>query len=247
MDNPLLGLAPVLRHFSVKPFYTDNRSIKQIFLTDQEYKCLLLEYSSNTLGGSVKKQIIGLVVIFCLVFVGNGLSQEAKTTTAGATKITKTYTPEKRLDFEVEVPGTPKDVWMALATTDGLKTWLAPETRVDLRKGGDWVVLFNGASAGGGTISDFVVEKSLTIKAMAPESFPTVRKERTTAVFEIEPAKDGKSSIVRLHQTGWKTGEEWDKAFDYLATGNAQLLNQLRMRFVSGPFDWAALMKKGNN
>jgi len=208
---------------------------------------LLLDHSSNNFGGHMKKGIIELSVIFCFIFVGIGLSQEAKTTTAGATKVTKTYAPEKRLDFEVEVPGTTKDVWTALSTTEGLKTWLAPETRVDLRKGGDWVVLFNGASAGGGTITDFVDGKSLTIKAMAPESFPTVRKERTTATFEIEPAKDGKASIVRLHQTGWKTGEEWDKAFDYLATGNAQLLNQLRMRFVSGPFDWAALMKKGSN
>src|SRR5579871_1622738 len=34
-------------------------------------------------------------------------------------------------------------------------------------------------------------------------------------------------------------GEEWDRAYDYLARGNAQLLETLRRRFVSGPIDWA--------
>ena len=195
----------------------------------------------------MKREIIGLLLIVGVVFVVTGVSQQSQVTNISVTKVTKTYAPEKRLDFEVEIPATPNDVWIALSTTEGLKTWLAPETRVDLRKGGDWVVLFNGASAGGGTIIDFVQGKSITLAAMAPETFPTVRKERTTALFEIVSSKDGKSSIVHLRQTGWKTGEEWDKAFDYLATGNSQLLNQLRQRFVSGPFDWAKLMKKGSN
>jgi hypothetical protein len=30
-----------------------------------------------------------------------------------------------------------------------------------------------------------------------------------------------------------------DKAYDYLAQGNTQLLETLRRRFVSGPIDWA--------
>jgi hypothetical protein len=45
---------------------------------------------------------------------------------------------------------------------------------------------------------------------------------------------------VRLAQTGWKTGNEWDKAYDYLAEGNAEILNNLRQRFMTGPFDWEA-------
>jgi hypothetical protein len=49
---------------------------------------------------------------------------------------------------------------------------------------------------------------------------------------------------VRLAQTGWKTGDEWDKAYDYLAEGNAEILNNLRQRFMTGPFDWEALTKQ---
>jgi len=36
-----------------------------------------------------------------------------------------------------------------------------------------------------------------------------------------------------------KNGEEWDKAYEYLVVGNAQLLATLHRRFVNGPIDWA--------
>ena len=193
----------------------------------------------------MKKRFICLLAIILVgLFAIIGLSQETQTIKQGAITVTKTYQPVKRLDFEVEVNASPKEIWSALTTSEGLKTWLAPEVKVELKKGGDWVVVFNGASAGGGTITDFIPGKSLTIAAMAPESFPTVRRERTTAVFEVKPTSNPKTSIVRLTQTGWKTGEEWDKAFNYLAKGNAELLDQLRQRYISGPFDWDAIFKR---
>jgi hypothetical protein len=43
---------------------------------------------------------------------------------------------------------------------------------------------------------------------------------------------------VRLTQTGWKEGEEWVKAYEYLTVGNAQLLATLHHRFANGPIDW---------
>ena len=114
---------------------------------------------------------------------------------------------------------------------------MTPGAVVDLRNGGEWTAHFPGGKTGGGTILSFVPEQEMTLSAMAPEQFPTVRAERTTARFQFI-AKDD-STVVRLVQTGWKTGEEWDKAYDYLAQGNAQLLETLRRRFVNGPIDWA--------
>ena len=99
---------------------------------------------------------------------------------------------------------------------------------VDLRKGGEWTAHFPGGKTGGGTILSFVPEEEITMAAMAPEQFPTVRAERTTARFQFIAKEE--STVVRLVQTGWKTGDEWDKAYDYLARGNAQLLETLRRR-----------------
>ena len=152
-------------------------------------------------------------------------------------KVTKQSTPEKALIFETTIPASRPAVWEAFTTSKGLSTWLTPGAVVDLRKGGEWTAHFPGGSTGGGTILGFVPEQEITIAAMAPEQFPHVRAERTTARFQF--FAQGPSTIVRLVQTGWKTGEEWDKAYDYLAGGNAQMLETLLRRFMNGPIDWA--------
>ena len=177
-------------------------------------------------------------VLVCLVS-----SLHAEIRTAGKVTINKIAPQEKALEFEVVVPASAHDVWLAMSTADGLKTWLTPNAVVDLRPGGDWLAMFPGAAPGGGTIVDFTPEQRLALRAMAPEKFPTVRAERTLAVFTLE-AIDDHTTRVRLRQTGWKSGAEWDQAYDYLADGNAQLLNTLWYRFAKGPIDWGKVLAR---
>ncbi len=151
-------------------------------------------------------------------------------------KVIRQATPEKALVFEVAVPASVDEVWRAFSTSAGLSTWLTPGAVVDLRNGGEWTAHFPGGKTGGGTIVSFVPRKEIVLSAMAPEQFPTVRAVRTLARFRFE--ESGSSTIVRLVQTGWKNGDEWDRAYNHLATGNAQLLETLRRRFIDGPIDW---------
>lgn len=148
----------------------------------------------------------------------------------------KTVAPPQQFTIEIEVPAPVSDVWHAFATSEGLSTWLFPNATVDLKLGGDWLVHFPNGNTGGGTIVSFVPEKELVISALAPEKFPTVRAERTRAVFAFEPR--GNATVVRLTQSGWKSGDEWTKAYEYLVAGNAQLMATLHKRFVEGPVDW---------
>jgi len=161
----------------------------------------------------------------------------------GSVTVTKIREPKKELRMEVQVPGSRDSVWQAFTTSAGLDSWLWKDCSVDLRRGGGWLVHFSGSSTGGGTIERFKRGREITIHAMAPESFPTVRSKGTTAVFRFEALGDT-ATRVRLVQTGWQRGEEWDNAYEYLARGNAQLLGQLRRRFETGPIDWAAADKK---
>ena len=148
----------------------------------------------------------------------------------------KTASPPQQFTIEIEVPAPVGEVWHAFSTSEGLSTWLFPNATVDLKPGGDWLVHFPNGNTGGGTIVSFVPEKELVIAALAPEKFPTVRAERTRAVFSFEPR--GNATVVRLTQSGWKSGDEWTKADEYLVAGNAQLMATLHKRFVEGPVDW---------
>ena len=147
-------------------------------------------------------------------------------------------TPHKALQFEVVVPASLDEVWQAMTTRAGLETWLWKDARVDLRPGGDWLVLYTPTATGGGTIVSFVPRAEIVMKALAPEKFPTVRSTRTDVTFRL--TSDGAAATkVTLVQEGWQSGVEWDAAYEYLATGNAQLLAQLHQRFTSGPLDWS--------
>jgi uncharacterized protein YndB with AHSA1/START domain len=143
------------------------------------------------------------------------------------------------LIIELSIPAPLDAVWNAFTTKEGLSTWLAPDVLVGLKPGGDWLVKFPG-STGGGTIVSFVPEKELVIDALAPDRFPHVRAARTRAVFTF--TAKGDRTLVRLSQTGWQRGPEWDAAYEYLAAGNAQMLGMLHHRFVVGPTDWQKMM-----
>lgn len=157
-----------------------------------------------------------------------------------AVRVEKLATPEKMLRFQITVPATVDDVWNAFTTREGVTTWLWSDARIDMKPGGDWLVLYPGGATGGGTVESVEPKRQIVITALAPERFATVRKEGTHATFEFAPATPS-GTVVTLVQTGWKTGAEWDAAYDYLAIGNAQLFDQLRRRFESGPIDWSTL------
>lgn len=156
--------------------------------------------------------------------------------------LSQTPTAAKQLVIELEVPAPLPAVWEAFTTSAGLSTWLGPNAIVDLRPGGDWLVRFPGGSTGGGTILSFEQQKEIVISALAPDRYPNVLATRTRAAFQFEARGD--YTVVRLVQTGWLQGPEWDHAYQYLVAGNAQLLAMLHKRFLEGPIDWNAMFSE---
>ncbi|HEY2466335.1 MAG TPA: SRPBCC domain-containing protein [Terracidiphilus sp.] len=179
------------------------------------------------------KQLILFLLMVCIP-VGYGQAKDPASSQSSAAP--------QQFVLEIEVPAPVHEVWEAFATSEGLGSWLFPKATVDLRPGGDWLVHFPGGSTGGGTIVSFVPEKELVLNALAPDRFPHVRAERTRAVFQFEAR--GNATIVRLTQSGWKSGAEWTQAYEYLVAGNAQLLATLHKRFVDGPTDWEKVLGK---
>jgi len=177
-----------------------------------------------------------LILMLSLAVAATGSATGTALPAQSPAKTATTSAADKVLMLEVTVPAPIAEVWKAFTTSEGLSTWLTPSAVVDLKEGGEWAAHFPGGSTGGGTILSFVPEKELVISALAPDKFPTVRATRTKARFQFEPK--GGSTVVRLTQTGWKDGDEWVKAYEYLTVGNAQLLATLHHRFVSGPIDW---------
>jgi len=180
-----------------------------------------------------------VIALYLMPFVAHTQSEpaaQAAPIRKSPVEVTRVTEPAKALRFEVVVAAKPADVWQAFTTGAGLNTWLWQDCTVDLREGGGWIVHYPGGKTGGGTIVSFRDGRQLVLHAMAPERFPEVRSVGTTAVFDLAP--QGERTRVTLTQTGWRQGKEWDDAYEYLASGNAQLLEQLYVRFARGPIKW---------
>ena len=50
----------------------------------------------------------------------------------------------RSFEFEIEVPGTPEEVWRAIATGPGISSWYVPHV-VEEREGGDATASFSTA------------------------------------------------------------------------------------------------------
>jgi uncharacterized protein YndB with AHSA1/START domain len=149
----------------------------------------------------------------------------------------------KKIYKEIKVSTSLSNVWNAFTTTEGIKTFFAPDGKIELKFGGRYEIYFNppenvrNRGSEGCNILSFIPERMLSFTWSAPPEFPNVRKERTWVVLEFEDLKDS-TVLVRLTHLGWKEGKEWDEVYNYFDGAWGVVLNRLKKRFQEGPIKW---------
>lgn len=151
----------------------------------------------------------------------------------------------KILVHELVIPAPAKDVWAAIATPEGWRTWAVPHAWTTPGDP-DLMETSYGTNARLGdpaNIQQRIVARLpgriLVFRtARTPPGFPDAEAFlRTSAFFELEPA--GSGTRVRLSGAGYPPGEEGERLMSFFMEGNRTSLEQLRERFVSGPVDWS--------
>lgn len=159
---------------------------------------------------------------------------------------------EKAIDREVVVPAKVDAVWQAWTTSEGIRTFFAPDARVELRVDGPFEIYINPYAKPGMKGADdmriigFQPQRMLSFTWNAPPHLPEARANRTVVVLRFEPVGETQTRVT-LHHIGWGEGGEWDKAYDYFGKAWPNVLANLQKRFTSGPVDWTewlAQMKK---
>lgn len=125
----------------------------------------------------------------------------------------------RSIELEVEVPGTPEEVWEAIATGPGLSSWYVPH-RVEGREGGAVSLSFG---PGMDVTAEVLVWEPQRRVVFGGGGGPGLVFE-----FLVEP-RSGGSCVVRLVNSGFGTGEEWDDQFDGMAEGWGVFLTNLRL------------------
>lgn len=117
------------------------------------------------------------------------------------------------LELEFEVPGTPEQVWQAIATGPGISAWFTPCT-LDEREGGAIAFSFGiGVESSGRVVTWqkptlFAYEEPGWVEGMPP----------LASEFHIE-TRTGGGCTVRLVHSLFASDASWDDQFDGMANG----------------------------
>lgn len=129
---------------------------------------------------------------------------------------------ERSIELEVEVAGTPDEVWRAIATGPGISSWYVPHS-VEEREGGAATASFGDGPemqiAGRVVVWDpphrVIFDKGEGVEGLA---------------FEwLVEARDGGTCIVRLVNTGFGSGDDWDSQYDAMTEGWKLFLLNLQL------------------
>ena len=151
----------------------------------------------------------------------------------------------KVIEKEATVEALVTEVWNAWTTDEGVRTFFAPDSNVDLRIGGPYEIFFVPDAPEGEKGSDgmrvlsYLPEKMPSFEWKNPPSLPEVRGEKTWVVVGFEP-RGADSTEVTVTHLGWREGEQWQKAYEYFIRAWDIVLGRLKKRFDEGPIDWTA-------
>src|SRR5207247_1965909 len=116
------------------------------------------------------------------------------------------------VEVETEVPGTPEEVWQAIATGPGISAWFVP-TRLEEREGGAIVLDFGPGMESEAVITAWDPPRRFVGEnkgGMGPGS-PTVADEWTVE------AKSGGTCRVRVVHSWFASTDDWDNQFEGVA------------------------------
>jgi uncharacterized protein YndB with AHSA1/START domain len=131
-------------------------------------------------------------------------------------------TESRSIDLSVEVPGTPEEVWETIATGEGISSWFIP-MEIEGRAGGEVVMDFGEFGRDTATVTAWEPPRRVVFQSSGA---------RPLAYEWLVEARDGGSCVVRLVNSGFGTGEEWDADYEGMSLGWPIFFGNLRLQLT---------------
>jgi uncharacterized protein YndB with AHSA1/START domain len=144
----------------------------------------------------------------------------------------------RSVQAEVEVPGTPEQVWHAIATGPGVSAWFVP-TDVDGRVGGAITSHFGGGMDSVSTITEWDAPHRFVKEGSWGPKSPAMATEWTVE------ARDGGMCLVRVVHSLFVDTDDWDNQLAGTESGWPSFFRILRLymeRFPGQPSSQIQLM-----
>ena len=126
---------------------------------------------------------------------------------------------DRHLELEIEIAAAAETAWRALTDAEGLIGWFASDARVDLQPGGEWYIAHGDP---GMTSTVAAVEEGRSVKVVTPER----EGIQITSEFAVEGR--GGMTVVRISESGFGPGADWDAEIRSRISGWTSYLENLR-------------------
>ena len=156
---------------------------------------------------------------------------------------------ERAIVRQVQVAAPLESVWQAWTTTEGIKSFFAPDARIEARVDGPFEVYFNPYAKPGLKGADdmrFLAlqeGKMLSFTWNAPPHLGEVRGQRTYVTVRLKPS-GAQATEVSLYHGGWGEGGQWDQSYQYFDKAWDAVLRNLQKRFAEKPVDWSDFLRR---
>lgn len=131
------------------------------------------------------------------------------------------------IDLEVEVPGTPEQVWDAIATGPGVTSWMHP-TEIEPHEGGRYAFDMGSGMNDSGTVTDYSSPRRFATEGVEWRPQQDAPPARLASEWLVE-ARGGGSCVVRLVMSGFGSGAAWDNEIAGMSDGMRASLEILRV------------------
>jgi len=141
-----------------------------------------------------------------------------------------------RLEYSIELPGTPEQVWDAIATGRGISAWFMP-TDVEEREGGR-LFIHMGPVDSEGHVTDWEPSSRFVYEepgwaALGGREDADVTPLATEFLIE---ARSGGTCVVRVVSSAFGTGQDWEQEFfDAMGEGWLPYFEHLRVYLTHFP------------
>jgi uncharacterized protein YndB with AHSA1/START domain len=137
--------------------------------------------------------------------------------------VRKDESGRRSIQVEVEVPGTPEEVWQAIATGPGVSSWFVP-TESDERTGGKITAHFGPGMDSVAEITAWDPQHRFAAESdgLGPGAPPM-------ATEWIVEARDGGTCIVRVVHSLFAGNDDWDNQLESIESGWPAFFRVLRL------------------
>jgi uncharacterized protein YndB with AHSA1/START domain len=133
---------------------------------------------------------------------------------------------QRSVQLEFEVPGTPEQVWQAIATGPGISSWLFP-TEVEEREGGAVAFHIGPGMDSSGTVTAWEPPRHFAYEEA--DWYPNAPPLATEFIIE---ARSGETCIVRLVHSLFASSDEWDNQLEGFESGWPSFFHVLRLYLI---------------